>query len=416
MTRRVLSIVFYVVVSTLGVCAQNSVGFFDPETGMYGVKNRTSDNIIIQPKYREIIDIYNDSLFLVKTRDYKYGVVDASDKVVIKFSSECIRFHTDDPYVKDVVTVCRPPKFWEINTVFYIDGNRGCIPMDYYPCPEWSKMTVQPVSPYLLNIQKAILYSQSGLYDSARYQMAVAIKLNPQNPYVWYARASLSFDTDSLGEIRPQDDIKRFGANEYDSIIHCLNLADSFEQRPYYKLKIKEKKVLFYTYGQPNREKQKNVNREIKKLGFYSVKTGYYLIGSFSGIQNREVEFGAGLASFSGNNRFSLNGIVSPNASVAFALTWSKNIHYNIEAFRLYILSAVKPFSYSLQPILYTDYYNYQYVIRPEIGVGFGYFSLNAGYNITLGSYKFKHFEPFNLNLRIYLPLSVYREFETPNP
>ena len=70
-------------------------------------------------------------------------------------------------------------------------------------------------------------------------------------------------------------------------------------------------------------------------------------------------------------------------------------------------MSIQSPVSAGLYPIFYTDYKRVEFILRPELGIGFNLWSITIGYNIHSAGYKFEKVDNFTLSLKMFIPISM---------
>jgi len=389
------------------VFSQNIVPFNEGEK--YGIKNKHTGKVLILAKYKKVLD-YNDSIIIVQSRDYRYGAIDTSDNILIFFSKEKLHIEDFDPFhVGQVLETSSYENNPMISCSYYIDKNRNCIPYDYYPCPSWKRLASDSLIVYLY-IKKSLKSKYDNQRDSMRYWIDMALNIEPDNPFLNYYKAELILTNEEGNRLRHSDTLNEKVKSLIDT---CLYKAILNEKRPAYVAQIMSLQYRYYKNTLKQKEKLKETSKTAKSYNFRKETFGSYFIAGLAYNNGYEIESGIGSGFFTCNDKhpfkpYETNGVIVLGAS------WQKNLTHNIDGYKIYIFSILKPLRFGICPIYYTNYEKKVFVLRPEFGFGFNYLILSAGYNIGVSKEKFSELNTFNINMRYYLPISVDKSYIQP--
>jgi hypothetical protein len=373
--------------------------------GKYGIKNKHTGKILVPAKYNKIISL-NDSIIIVQSRDYRYGVIDTTDNILVPFSNDKLFIDTYNPYhLGQIIEVSNYESKPGIAFSYYIDKQRNCIPYDYCPCPVWKKLALDSLLIYNY-IQKSFKSKYDNQKDSMLFWINMALSIEQDNPFLYYQKANLLLSSNEGKWLKSIDTINE---NERLIIDSCLNEARLLENRPVYITQIMNLQYWYYKQLK-EKEKLKELNSNAKNNDFMRHTDGLYFIGGAAYNNGYEIETGLGLGLFTINDKnmfqpYVVTGLIFLGGS------WQKNLTHNIDGYKIYLFSFLKPLRFGISPILYTNYKKGAYVLRPEFGFGFNYLTITAGYNIGVSKTKFSEINTFSFNFRYYLPMSVNKSY-----
>jgi tetratricopeptide (TPR) repeat protein len=411
-SKNIILILFYLA-AVYPAKAQKLSVYKDSVTNLLGVKNAYTQKDLIPAQYDQIIDTYGDSLILVQNNDSKTGVLDTTNRVIVSFGSQFIGIYNFNTQYNG--KVYEFPEFnpykYPNSQLYFVDQHRKCIPMDYYPCPWWKSITQQPIPDYQQLIYKAKQQVAMHQYDSAISYMNKAINLQPNNPAVYFTRANLLFYNDSIEDFRDKDEISSINISEPAHIIYNLNMADSLEKRPFFNLIVKTRKYDFYSRLYNNKQRRKELEDTLSKKDILIEQSGFFVVTSASWVNGMEAEVGVVYGYL--NNQSGIKNIFRPSGLINYGLSWSRNFTNSYDAFRLYLFSAYRSLNFGVSPVLYysSDYLLNDFVLRPEIGYGYKWFALQAGYNIHTAGTSFKKVDKLTISLKALIPVSTWKNF-----
>jgi hypothetical protein len=403
--KKIFLLIFYAGTLSKSPVFSQKIIPFDSEA-KYGIKNKNTGKVLIPAKYNKIIS-YNDSTIIVQSRDFRYGAIDTLDNIIIPFSNEKLYIDTYNPlHLGQIIEFSNYNNDPKVSSSYYIDKNRNCIPYDYCPCPAWKKLSSDStiVKTYTQNGLKAKF---NGNIDSANYWINKAIKLEPQNPFLYYYKDVLSV-TNNKGNLLGRLDTLNIKRKQI--IDSCLNLASQYEKRPVYIAQIMNLQYPYYKHCLKQKDRYKEIENSANKYDFMRYYNGLFFIGGVSYNNGVEVETGLGWGGFTLNDKHPFSPY-TVNSLIFLGGSWLKNVSGNIDGYKIYLLSFLKPLRFGICPILYTNYKKDVLVLRPEFGYGFNFITISAGYNIRVADNGFPELSTFNMNLRYYLPISTNKSF-----
>jgi hypothetical protein len=368
-----------------------------------GIRNKYTKKVLIIPKYSNILD-YNDSLIIVQSYNMLFAVIDTLDNILVPFSKEKLEFEKFDPeHLGEILEVTPSAKG---NQVYFIDKNRKCIPYEYYPCPKGKQLT-DSISRYLLLIQKGTECFSDNKLDSVKYFFDKAIEANPTNAYVYLSRATISMINSKGQFIKNSDDLSD---GELNSIITNLDKAYALSSTPNNFLEILNLRRVVARYYLKDKVLIRKIDKESEKYNPSILNHGLILNTGVSYSNGFEMELGLATGLLSRNEKYWNKPYIASSALI-FGCSYIKNITQKFDGYKFYFLSLVKPVYFSLCPILYTDYSRMDWVLRPELGLGYGSFSLSMGYNLFVNHETYKELNALSLNLKYYLPLNNNKNY-----
>jgi hypothetical protein len=372
-------------------------------SNLYGLKERKTGRVIIPPKYDHIYE-YRNGLLSVYLRDYGYAVIDLNEKIIVPYSAFYTRLVTseDTSINKYFIESSFISPNRDLPVIFYlIDTNRTCIPFDYMPCPAWKDSVSINVNDYLNAIQGAVNLHYINKIDSIGTFSNMAIKLSPTNPYVYFSKAQLML----LNRDWEQKKLKDFNSTyEIDSIVYYLNIADSLETNISNKIFIKTTKINIYRDLLDDRENIRSTKKELGLLDASIHRSGLFLTTSVNYVNNIELEVGISYGAFNNKTKYNFHEYVQQGI-VWIGASYMKHLSPNIDGYKIYLLSFQQPVCAGIYPILYTDYNKTEFVVRPEIGIGYNIWSFSLGYNIHVKGTRFDEITGITLCLKAFIPL-----------
>ncbi|HOT13786.1 MAG TPA: hypothetical protein PK252_03390 [Bacteroidales bacterium] len=409
MMKIFLVIVLIDTLAKTSVFSQNIVPF--EAEAKYGIKNKYTGKILIPAKYNRIQN-YNDSVIIVQSRDFRYGAIDTLDNILIPFANEQLFIENYNPlHLGQIIESSNFNNEPEYSSWYYIDKNRNCIPYDYCPCPSWKKLSpnLSISSSYAQNGFKAQF---NGHLDSAFYWINMAIANEPQKASLYYYKAQFYLKDNKGAYLKHLDTLDILKKQIVDT---SLSIALKYENRPVFVAQIMSLQSLFYKRCFIQKNKLEEVQTAAKSYDFMRYYEGLFFIGGLTYNHGLEVETGFGRGSFTLNDKHQFNPY-TVNSTIFYGGSWLRNFSSNIDGYKIYLISILKPLRFGICPILYTNYKKNLFVIRPEFGYGFNFLTISAGYNIRVADNGFPDLKTFNINLRYYLPLFPNKSFSAQKP
>jgi hypothetical protein len=155
------------------------------------------------------------------------------------------------------------------------------------------------------------------------------------------------------------------------------------------------------------------VKNQISSLNADKISNGNMIFAGANFMKNGEFEIGFGNGFITKQNHFNFSNFALDGTTI-LGLSYSKDFKNNIDGYKLHLFSFLKPISCGIYPILYTDYKNSDFIVRPELGIGLNYFTFNCGYNIICDKNKElkNRINTICFSIRYYLPINA-RKFYT---
>ncbi|HOZ14437.1 MAG TPA: hypothetical protein PLH91_09880 [Tenuifilaceae bacterium] len=377
---------------------------------LFGLKEISSDKIVITPKYKRIYN-FRDSLFLVMNTLEEESIIDINENILVPFKK------TSTGIIEEPTDSSIDGKFCEfsqiklknslITYVYQIDENRNCIPNEYAPCPLDKTVNYNNRDPYFKLIQNSIQHSSLGKIDSAIYESKKAIQIASTTafPYYWSARLLLKNDEGGLNFEKN----KQY-SNYYSWIDSCLNIADTIENHENGKYKIETLKYVFYRYNLHDRKKAKEVERKIKnKDGRFTFKGLNLLVGyNYDHGNSLEMGFTYGLIT-----RTIKPHLFKDMSNLQyFGLSYSRNFDKDMDTYKLYLYSMHMPLRLGICALLITDNKTDAVLfLRPEIGFAPYGVNMFIGYNLHWSGDYFQEFKGFNIGFRYFFNAIGKKEY-----
>ncbi len=165
---------------------------------------------------------------------------------------------------------------------------------------------------------------------------------------------------------------------------------------------IKNLKYQWYK-GIGDKFKYSETEKQIKQYDIETCRFGWFLMPTISFSNGIEAELGIGRGYIIKETSFKKKAY--QQGLIFYGASWSENLNYNIDGYKLYLLSFIKTVSAGIYPIIYTNYNKSEFVVRFKAGLGYSYFGLNLGYNLHASGSKFNEINEFNINFKTYIPL-----------
>ncbi len=393
-------IYFFIIIFSGNAIAQKYICY--KKDGKYGIKNKITGKIIIEPKYSGVVSI-GDSTFAVQAWGNEYAIIDLTDKIVVPFSKDYTYFNMQDSdYLNQYMEFSSKKYYYN----YYIYTSRKCITRDYFPCPYWKEMNEDSIQTYQKHLNLSFYYYEIGQFDSAIYFREKALTESSENPSVYYLCALGALNLKNGWIIANK---KSFNQLEKYKIDYYLQIAAKLENRKVHLLQIYNLQWPFYKYIQKDRAMRKQVDLEADKIITYYNTSGSFLICGLSYYNEKEFELGYAFGSF---NIYRQNGFPKHFFdSFLIGISYLRNYNDITDGYKIYLISFVKPLNVGLYPILYTDYDKSSFALRPELGFGSWHWSFSVGYNLFIGKNYWNYLNKLSFNLRYYLPMKISKTY-----
>lgn len=410
MKFRLLILFLGIALSASPIKGQNLESFNEFGTAGWGVREKSTGRVIIEPKFPQILDCTDDYIVIRVTSGY--AIIDTSENIIVPFSPYYTTiFPLEDSLYQDYFiesSMLGPDRNLPIMT-YVIDSSRTCIAKEYAPCPAWKKRRDPNIPEYLMYIQKANDFHYYGELDSAFRYVRKAIHLQPQNPYTYFSRAKLSV----LNQKRELKKLSEFqDVTEADSIINYLSAAESMETNPEMGITYSNYKYHIYKNLIKDKEQLKAVQKELKGVNAHEGRNGWYLLVSPGYTNGFEIELGLIRAALAKQPKFKLKDSFG-TGFVFIGASYLKNFSSGLDGYKMYLFSFIQPISIGLHPIFYTNYSNTEFVLKPEIGFGYHLWNASIGYNFHVAGNKFYAINNLSFTLKMFIPLSKQKIYYT---
>lgn len=381
---------------------------FNEGGARWGVREKGTGRIIIEPKFKQILDCTDDYIVIRVTSGY--GVIDTAENVIVPFSPFYTRlFDLEDSLYHGYFIESSfigpdnklPVMYW------VVDSSRTCIAMEHNPCPAWKKDRDPNIPEYLSLIQKANDYHYYSQSDSALCYARNAIRLDPQNPYTHFSRAQLSI-LKSNREFKRKSDFQDL--SEIDSIIQYLSVAESLDENSGNSVMYENYKYYIYKHLKKERDKLQSTKSDLEGKDAFLGRNGPFLIVSPGYVKGFEFEIGISSASLSKPPELKPKRPFTTGLYF-IGLSYLKNSQTGLDGYKIYLISFMHPISAGLHPIFYTNYSSTEFVLRPEVGFGYYLWNASIGYNIHTAGFKFNKINKVTFTVRMSIPLSRSKHY-----
>jgi hypothetical protein len=220
---------------------------YQDNSSFWGLKNKLNDSIIIPAKFSKIYENFNDTAFILSSKDREIGAINLREEILAPFYNGDYCFNDFDTAVNYggilAAPVCVNGAFFLRNT-FFVDRKGDCIPYEYYPCPYGVKVSDGNLSMSLFYIQKAEENRLSDMRKSIEF-CNKAIESDTLNPASYYWGVRIFMANNELNIASSKD--KKY--EEYYSWVEfCIEKGIKYEKNPHYLIKLNRYKKAFYTY------------------------------------------------------------------------------------------------------------------------------------------------------------------------
>lgn len=237
---------------------------FKGSNDKYGLKNRSTNEVIIPAEYLKIWDNFKDSIFVVLTNKKKSCVININNQKIVPELEGFYSINRADNQIKYGSIMAYPPCIHgKLNRLLYVvDKNGNCILNDYYPCPPSLTDSIKIEKKHFRYIQEAEKYAENDINKSIEYYKK-AIYADSLNPATYFSALYVMMrDPDCYVFGKGCDKYKK----QYKFFEYCINKGLEIENDTHYLIVFNRYMESFYKYCILDKNKVKIAKKEIKRL------------------------------------------------------------------------------------------------------------------------------------------------------